>query len=393
MQKKIIALAIAGLAAAPVFAQDSNVTIYGRANLGFDNYSATGAAAGSAADFKGRNRLYDYSSRIGFKGTEGLGNGLKANFQIESGVNMDTGSANGQSGNANVSTGTLGSRQSYLGLEGGFGEIRAGRQEVHWTGGRVNDLGANQWGFGGPISTGSAGSVGGPTARTSNVLMYWTPNYSGAQFAAGYIAGAEAAQAGIDTNGKGWTVEGNYNNGPIAVKYDYTTITVQNTAAAAPATGVPVNSGHKLMLGYFYQGNSHVGLTFNMNKHENSAAIGTFIAAGDDLKQNSWNLNWEHYFGNVEAIVEFGQAAAVSGMSGATANSGESKYSYVSFGGLYRFSKRTTMYANYGKVTNKSQQYSDFTGGGISSAGANALPSTSAGADPRIVGVGMMHNF
>src|SRR3989304_4551485 len=64
MNKKLTALAVAGALAAPAaaFAQASNVTIYGRANLGLDTYSATGATAGSAFDYKSRNRDYDAGS-------------------------------------------------------------------------------------------------------------------------------------------------------------------------------------------------------------------------------------------------------------------------------------------------------------------------------------------
>ena len=177
MQRKLIALDVAGIAAAPAFAQTSNITIYGRANVGFDNYSATGATAGSAQDYKGRNRIYDYGSRIGFKGKENLGNDLYARFQIESGVSLDTGNTLGQAGTTNFSAGTLASRQSYLALGGGFGEVRAGRQEVYWTGGHINDVGANQIGYGTSISTGGAGSVGLPTARTSNVLMCFPDDF------------------------------------------------------------------------------------------------------------------------------------------------------------------------------------------------------------------------
>ena len=81
MQKKLIALAVAGLVSGGAFAQASNVTIYGRANLVLDNYAATGSVTGPAADYAGRTRIVDSSSRIGFKGTEALGNGLQMNWQ------------------------------------------------------------------------------------------------------------------------------------------------------------------------------------------------------------------------------------------------------------------------------------------------------------------------
>src|SRR3954462_5450954 len=118
MQKKLMALAVAGALSAPVaaFAQASNVQIYGRANVGVDNYEAKGATAANA-DFKGRMRVFDQGSRLGVRGTEDLGGGLKALFQIESGVNIDSGSANGQNGALNSSTGRFASRDSFVGLE------------------------------------------------------------------------------------------------------------------------------------------------------------------------------------------------------------------------------------------------------------------------------------
>ena len=391
MQKKLIAVAIAGMAAAPAFAQTSNITIYGRANLGFGTYSATGAAAGSAHDFNTRNRVYDAGSRLGFRGTENLGNGLKARFQVESGVNMDTGSNLGQSGSVNANTGYLGGRVSYLGLQGGFGEVRAGRQNVHWTEGRISDISSTRFGFDAPISTGSGGMVGGPTHRASNVLMYLSPKYSGFDARLAYLAAGETAVAGADVTGKGWSLNLNYNNGPIAVKYDYTTITAQN-GVVAPAAGTRVNSGHKLGIAYYYQGKSKVGLTLNRNKHENSSAIGTIVTAGDDLTQSSWVLNWEHFFGNFQSIVSYGEAAAVNGMTGVTADPGETKFKQFVLGGVYRFSKRTHMYVAYTEIVNGQQQWADFTSASMTAVPGN-LASTSAGADPRIVAIGMMHNF
>jgi predicted porin len=85
MRSMKLAAAIAGLFAAPsVLAQAGNVQLYGRANVGIDSYSANGAAGalcgGTACDFKSRFRVYDNSSRVGLRGTEDLGSGLKAIF-------------------------------------------------------------------------------------------------------------------------------------------------------------------------------------------------------------------------------------------------------------------------------------------------------------------------
>src|SRR5574343_1641212 len=88
MQKKIIALAIAGLASTAAFAQ-SNVTIYGRMDLGGVYRD------GNSGGVNGVEGKYEIASgvgsgsRIGFKGVEDLGNGLKAVFQSEFGIGID----------------------------------------------------------------------------------------------------------------------------------------------------------------------------------------------------------------------------------------------------------------------------------------------------------------
>ena len=80
MNQKLLALAVAAALAVPAgaFAQASAVHIYGRVNLGLDNYTATGATNGAAFDYKSRSRVYDAGSRLGFSGSEDLGGGLKA---------------------------------------------------------------------------------------------------------------------------------------------------------------------------------------------------------------------------------------------------------------------------------------------------------------------------
>jgi len=133
MQKKIVALAVAGLSTA-AFAQ-TNVTIYGVADVSGQGISQNNvkSAAGSAAGYNGGNvfALQSNSSLLGFKGTEDLGNGLKALFQYETGINL-TGqntSANGtHPGSVSFGGGGLvgGMRDSFLGLNSKYGTAMAG---------------------------------------------------------------------------------------------------------------------------------------------------------------------------------------------------------------------------------------------------------------------------
>ena len=126
MQKKIIALAVAGLSTA-AFAQ-TNVTIYGVADVSAQgtNMSKSVATGNNPAD-GGSFNLKSNSSLIGFKGTEDLGNGLKGLFQIESDVNL-TGNSSSQGVNAgSTASGGLGNlRDSYVGLNSKYGTVLGG---------------------------------------------------------------------------------------------------------------------------------------------------------------------------------------------------------------------------------------------------------------------------
>lgn len=138
MQKKIVALAVAGLSTA-AFAQ-TNVTIYGVADVsgqGFNQSSVKGAGA-TAAGYNGGNtfNLQSNSSLIGFKGTEDLGNGLKALFQAETTLNltgqdMVSGTTQGATkiGGAAYGTGNgvfSAMRDSFVGLNSKYGTAMAG---------------------------------------------------------------------------------------------------------------------------------------------------------------------------------------------------------------------------------------------------------------------------
>ena len=112
MQKKLIALAVAGLASTAAFAQ-SNVTVYGVMDATYDYVGASQSTA--ATKVKNDSRVSANSSYLGFKGAEDLGNGLKAVFQIEG--NLFNDNAGGWDGSA---------RDTYVGLTGGFGTVVAG---------------------------------------------------------------------------------------------------------------------------------------------------------------------------------------------------------------------------------------------------------------------------
>ena len=175
MQKKIIALALAGLASSAAFAQ-SNVTLYGRADYG---YMIRGDQDGGSPNVKQKNEFASGiggGSRIGFKGSEDLGNGLKAIFEIEYGLSLDSsggGAAAGQANGAGTST-TWWNRHSYVGLSSAsLGTV---------VGGRLDGV---RYGIFNKYDAFAGGNIGnftqmtGQVDRANNAIAYISPSFSG----------------------------------------------------------------------------------------------------------------------------------------------------------------------------------------------------------------------
>lgn len=389
MQKKHMALAVVAALAAPaaVLAQTSNVQIYGRANLGLDNYSATGSTAGSQLDYKARNRIFDTASRIGFRGTEDLGDGLKAVFVMESGVNLDTGSANGQNGLVNGSTGFLASRDSYVGIEGGIGRVTFGRQSIFYSNGAVAQTSSNYVNTEIPWTKGNVfGRVAGPAGRTSNVIAYNSPTVNGLNATLSYAPNSEAAVANANTNASVWGVTMRY-SGIVNLQWDYAV----NQAASGGVNQQKI-AGNKLGLGWPYAKDAQISLIWTKNKNDDVAGTAGFSALHDNIAQTAWTLNWEHMFGNIQALAMYGKLNAASGctaLNGSANGCDSTTATAYMLGARYVLSKRSSAYLTYNKVTNGANQVADYTNDGYTAAPATL----GAGSDPRVIAIGMMHNF
>ena len=395
MQKKLLALAVAGaLAPAAAMAQQSTVEIYGRANLGLDSWKATGATAGGNFDFKRRTRVYDGSSRVGFRVNESLGGGMRAFVVIETGINIDRGDGNGQSGGPNASTGTWASRDSYVGLGGGWGDVRFGRQSVWWSNGVIAQTGANYINTAVDGLINDPGLLAIPSARTSNVVSYNTPTFGGFNASLSYAPNSENAPpppaAGSEADAKILGVTGRYTSGALRAQFDWGK---NEGAGPAPATGITENTGIKLGVGWAYAPGSQVSAIVGRLENDNVAAstLGglPFTVAGDDLKQNFWLLNWEHMIGPWQILAQYYQSAKVKGL----ADDSNTRAKGFTFGGKYFLSKRTGVYVSYSTVRNEDRSWADMSGGGMSSAAAGGIGSGSAGADVKLWAVGLMHNF
>jgi len=403
MNKKLMALAVAGALGAPAAAMAQNYSIYGRLTLGVDQYEAKGATAGAAADFTKRARVFDNGSRVGFRGTEDLGGGVQALFLIESGLNVDNGATTGQGGQTNTSTANWSSRVGYVGLAGSFGRVTYGRDNVWWGNGAIEQVGANWLNAGGQLYSGSFGrgmSVG--ITRQSNLVQYTSPTYSGINVVLSLSPSrAEAQGAGTNADGQlqGVTAQGTH--GPLAWGVDYV-VDKGNTPAAGGA-GQGSTTGTKIRGGFRYMPAGQISVLSVSSEVKsggptNAGASATGLAGTCNtaatnclLEQTGVGLSWDHMFGPFHPIVQYYTIAKIkgSGCLGTACNLTEA--SQITLALRYIFSKRTHAYISYNKVDNDANYNQDFNGASLTA--RNGAAAQAVGADPTIIAVGLMHNF
>ncbi len=343
MSKKLLAVAIAAaLVPAAAFAEASNVTMYGRIDYGF--MSRGGDSGGiSQGGLDGRQNGFEDgiggTNRLGFRGSEALGNGLKAIFEFEFGFNGDGSTSFGSSTN----------RHSWIGLEGAFGTVLGGRVD----GARYSFVGQydpfkNQ-------TVANAGSVFGVTSglgqadRADNAIVYISPEVApGLKFLAAYTSSL------LNDEGQGFGV---------------------GAARIAPAAGTDVETGDTPLyaVAAMYN-NGPISFTLDYENLQIKRAV-----AGDDLEFDIWVVGASYDFGvaklsayyeNVEGDDRISKGLSESdgwliGLSAPVTSAITLKASYVKgnndaiadadcdkwgIGGEYAFSKRTVAYATFAKI-------------------------------------------
>lgn len=298
MKKSLIALAVAGAFVAPAaFAASANVDVYGIMNIAIQDTDV------SNVDME----VVDNVSRIGMKGTEDLGGGLKAVWQIESAI------GDGVNG---VGTASIGGRNTFIGLAGDFGTFVMGRHDTPYKlGTGPLDI------FGDTIADYNTGRLDGVQLisnthdhRDPQAIAYISPTWSGFHFA---VAGVAANANGIDSGDTvdAWSATGVYVNGPLFASLSYQTVDLLSSDA------------WKLGASYAF-GDTTVGFVY------------------EDVEQtgadrDSWLLNVKHAMGPITLKAQYGQV-----------DNGGADQDQLAVGADYALSKRTTAYFVYGKGDN-----------------------------------------
>jgi len=292
MKKTLVAAALLGAFAGVAQAQTA-VQIYGNLDVGLNKASDKTLAIGSRA-----------ANTLGFKGTEDLGNGLKALFQLEMRYEPDTGTTerNGR---------PLFQGQSRVGLQGDFGMVRLGRgltpfQEIvgsfePWHGlptqaGFYTDISVAGFNSA-PLDTNPGGAAN--TNRISNAIFYNSPVTNGFQVNASWATkegnggtltgiGGGASYTGTNpmASANPFSIAGTYNNGPAAAMLAYERNAVESKVWSV-AGSFSLTPELKLMGTYSHQDQEH---TNTFRPTIKGAELGLTYAMGPGKMLVGWGL-------------------------------------------------------------------------------------------------------
>jgi len=353
MNKKLLTLAVAASMAAPVAAM-ADAVLYGKLHMSIDyadiedGYEGWGLNGGGSLPGVGR------ANRIGVKGSEDLGNGLKAIYQVEFSVEMtEEGSADADSGSADG----VGMRNSFLGLAGDWGTVLVGRHDspMKMSTGKL-DL------FGDTLAD-MNGTVGFDDKRLDNVIAYISPNFSGFQLsAATHVGGGSTVSTSTGENlnadslAEGYSLAGIYKNGPFYASLAYESLGNELFMSTAQSEADLIDDDYnkwRLGLGLLdWNGFTLTGI------YENQDLL-------DEADADLWQIQAGYSFGNNMVKAMYGVSSTDYDIAGVD----EQDRDTWALAFDHSFSKRTSAYVLYTQVDDDvdAEDWSGFSFGMIHS--------------------------
>ncbi|MEW6131753.1 MAG: porin [Pseudomonadota bacterium] len=350
MQKKLIALALASAFAAPAFAATSNVDVGGYMNMSFDVLDQDIVGTDS------KMNVSSNSSNIYFKGSEDLGGGMKAFWQIQTYFDA------GATGNADFSFGGTGNGvatgNTFVGLDTAWGKALMGKHEAPYKlVGRKYDFFNNTLGDSRNII-----AFGGNDVRPNNVIAYGTPNFSGFTALVAYVTNLGAGP-NLGAQANAVSANAGYDNGPLSLGLGYQKLSLPFIGASDPSAwrfGASYKFGDFKVAALYQQENNVGG-----------------VAANDS---DAWGLGASYAMG---AFTLKGQYYTLSRDLAANLDS-----DMWALGVDYSLSKRTSLYGVYASMDNDIGAARTPFGGGH---GDN--PGTVGGGNPDGFSLGVVHKF
>lgn len=336
MNRHAIAAAAALLATiSATTASAQSVTLYGRLDVAIETIRFSGAPTGNRT----LNLLSNDGSRLGVRGSEDLGGGLRAIFNLESALSTDTGTTGA----------TFWSRQAWVGLSSAtWGDVTLGRN--------YSPMDDNAWSFDAFQYAGNAATYQAQkyTARINNSVKYTSPKIGGAEFR--LLGGASERSDGV---GKTQAADISYFNGPFAGK---AAVQRENIAGLIAGTS---NIRTDSLFGLSYDAKFvKPGLVYFHRKDTNAPTYET-IFLGVNVPINDL----------LELRANIGQISQ-----------GASKAMSYGLGYWYRMSKRTSLYGAFARNANDA-------GANLSNFILPSYNSIAAGESANSLQAGMRHNF
>jgi len=397
-KKRLIAAVVGGMLAAPAaFAQ---ITISGTVKDGFEMYKlGAGKAAAPAASYHYEPRVSDQSSRIIFSGTQDLGGGTRAWFQLDSRFQSDVGGSTQTNTGATTGINLWAGGNTGVGLAGDWGKLTIGRWDLHYLefipiefgySGSLQDLlGA------GPMSQVNATNIGTSVSanviangtRTPNVIMWDSANMGGVTARVAYSTAFSTNLTGVSSDegsGKGGagssggalTAALRYSSGPLGLGASYWTATPEG-AASSPVgqqRSVRVWGGYTLPMGL------KVGLGFDGSQRRQATAEAM-------TKRNAFMVPLAYNFGSNTAYFTFVKVGKLSGPNAGSPTDSTDATAFA-LGWEYALSKLTTAGVFYAKLDNKANANYNFF-----SLSANGATAATAGESAAQLYAGFSYRF
>jgi predicted porin len=374
MKKSLIALA--ALAATASFAQ-STVTLSGNVKAGVAQTKYSGSA--TATNNGSATGLADGSSRFILSGSEDLGGGLKANFQVDTRYRLD------DNGAAPTSS-PLAGGNTFVGLSGGFGNVQAGKLDTHYCmgsdshGTRATALQASSCALLGFVNGAGGGQAIANASRSTNVVRYTAPTMGGLTLQGTYSfaqSGSEGA-VGTTSGGNASHIQGVYAAGPLTVGASMWQAKGEDQTTTAARTGQKATT----IMANYNLGVATIGLTYDTSAQRAAAASAAFI----DTERTVTSIPVTVPMGAGTVLFTYSKAGETK-IGGVTqANTGAT---LMSVGYDYAFSKRTTLGVSYAKLDNKTAAgYALYTQTAL-----NGTPANAVGTDAAQFYLGLRHAF
>lgn len=322
MKKSLIALTLAAL---PV-AATADVTLYGAIKAGVQTYRSVEHREGKVIGVGTGSEISDFGSKIGFKGQEDLGNGLKAIWQLEQGASV-----------AGTNSG-WGNKQSFIGLKGGFGTIRAGSLNSPLKNTKNN---VNAWESG--KFTGNVLEISGMAQREHRYLSvrYDSPEFAGFSGSVQY-----APKDNSGSNGESYHVGLNYrNNGFFAQYAGLFQRYGEGTKMEGYAYNIPsLFVVEKLQVHRLVGGYDNNALYASVAAQQQDAKLYGAMSGNSHNSQTEVAATVAYRFGNVTPRVSYAH-----GFKGTVDDANhDNTYDQVVVGAEYDFSKRTSALVSAG---------------------------------------------